>query len=73
MNKLTRQEIILAIIAAAGEEGMTGEQIQASAFLFGEEHPDLVPDDWYTFEKTDTPFQANQHVSMENSNDCENP
>lgn len=48
-----RKDVLLEIIRAAGEEGLTMDQIQAAAFLVGEELDDKLPDDYYEFKPSD--------------------
>ena len=45
----SRERILIAIVAAAGDEGLDRVQLQKSVFLVGEELKDRLPDDFYQF------------------------
>ncbi len=45
-----RESVLIAIIAAAGEDGMGRVQLQKSAFLVGEEFEDRLPENFYRFQ-----------------------
>ena len=48
---MTRQDLLLGIIAAADGARLTPTQLQKVAFLLGEEFRDEMPEDYYRFEE----------------------
>ena len=50
-KSLSRSDILLAIIAAAGERDIKRVFVQKVTFLVADEFEGLLPDDFYTFEK----------------------
>lgn len=44
-----RESILIAIIAAAGDDGLSRVQLQKSAFLVGEEFEGRLPENFYQF------------------------
>ena len=45
-----RESVLIAIIAAAGDDGLGRVQLQKSAFLVGEEFEGRLPDNFYRFQ-----------------------
>ena len=46
----TKESVLIAIVAAAGEPGLDRVQLQKSAFLVGEEFDGELPSDFYQFQ-----------------------
>ena len=46
----SRESILIAIVAAAGDNGLDHSQLQKSVFLVGEELKDRLPDNFYRFD-----------------------
>lgn len=55
MSKLVanRKDILIAIVAAAGEKGLDPVQLQKSVFLVGEKFEGCLPEDFYQFKPHD--------------------
>jgi uncharacterized protein YwgA len=63
---MDRQDWLLAVIAAAGEVGLSPVQLQKGMFLLGREKPDEVALDYYVFEPYDYgPFSAQIYADAE--------
>ena len=45
----SRERVLIAIVAAAGDSGLDRAQLQKSAFLVGEEFDEKLPSDFYQF------------------------
>ncbi|MDE2748229.1 MAG: hypothetical protein OXI34_04630 [Chloroflexota bacterium] len=63
---MKRADLLLKIIAAAEGEPLTPAQLQKVAFLLGMAYKDLLPDDYYEFQKYDYgPFCADVYRDAE--------
>ena len=71
LKSVRRSDILLAIIAAAGERDLTRVFAQKVAFLIGDEFEGLLCDDFYKFEKREYgPYSREVYHDAEMLNDA---
>ena len=71
LKSVSRSDILLAIIAAAGERGLTRAFVHKVAFLVADDFEGLLCDDFYTFEKNhDGPISRAVYQDAELLNDA---
>lgn len=66
----SRERVLIAIVAAAGEYGLDRLQLQKSAFLVGEEHKEQLPENFYQFRPHFYgPFAQDVYIDIERLSD----
>ena len=66
----SRERVLIAVVDAAGEEGLDRLQLQKAVFLVGEELKDRLPDDFYQFRPhLYGPFAQEVYVDIERLSD----